>query len=192
VDVLEPLNPMMLAVFNAVRGVEEVQYPIELAHPVWDYSLPELVEVLTRMGPALHAELAREKLSGERDDSLATASWATWSFDHPNYRRAVQHGVSTMRERDNDLIGLVVRHESTHVLSMLGGLGVAMMALRAATVELELDLWALYQHDSGEEFIHRGVATLGEPTPLAAVVAERQLELLEKIQILPRHLESLA
>ncbi len=182
---VESLLPMMLAVFDTLRGVQEDQYPIELARPVWLHSLPELVEVLSRLGPALSAELARESLRGDDpDDSFAVASWATWSFDHPNYRRAVPHGFSMDRERDGDLARLVLRHESTHVLSMIGGLGVAIMALRAAVVELEFHLSAGYQRSLPQEFVNSGVAALGDPHPVAVRLAERQIELLGKVQVL--------
>ncbi len=185
VPALEPLLPIMLPVFTLLRGAPDDQQPIELVRPTWARTLPELVDVLSKLRPALTAELARERLGDDdADDALVLASWATWSFDHPSYRRAVPHGASLARERDADLARLVLRHESTHIASMIGGLGLAIMALRAAAVELELDLWALSQKDAPAEFVDRGVATLGDRQPLAVAVAEWQIELLAKVQIL--------
>jgi hypothetical protein len=47
---VEPLEPMMLAAFGAVRGVEDDQNPIELVRPVWAHSLEKQFEVTARLG----------------------------------------------------------------------------------------------------------------------------------------------
>ena len=60
----------------------------------------------------------------------------------------------------------------------------AVMALRAAAVELELDLWALYRQDTAQGFVAGGVATLGDPNSFAVTLANWELEILAKMQIL--------
>ncbi|WP_203791194.1 hypothetical protein [Paractinoplanes rishiriensis] len=182
---VQSLMPMMLAVFAVVQQ-SEASYPIELVRPMWTLSLQSMIEELSStVLDTIPAEIARERLGADVvDDSFALASWATWSFDHPYYRRAVPHGASMERERDVDISMLVLRHESTHVLSMVGGLGLAVMALRAAVVELELDLWAFYQRSTAQEFADSGVAALGEPNPPTIAIASWQTDLLAKIQVL--------
>lgn len=184
--IVQALLPMMLPIFARVQSRAESPHPIELVKPVWTRSLRFLIEELPSvMRPAIAAELARERLGDAgTDDSFALASWASWSFDHPYYRRAVPHGMSIERERDAELTWLVLRHESTHVLSMVGGLGIAVMAMRAAVAELELELWALNQRNTSEEFVAGGVAALGEPSPPTLALAAWQTDLLTKTRIL--------
>lgn len=115
------------------------------------------------------------------------ADWIDWTVEHPAYRRAVPHGDSFLREARFDQHFLQLTHEITHVLSLLGGFGVALAAMRAAALAFEITLSAPL--GEGHEQIVESILEHG-PMPLrhgdigALYLAEQGLELTLKARIL--------
>jgi hypothetical protein len=124
-------------------------------------------------------ERARERLVDPGSTDAAFADWTTLSFDHPAYRSAIPHGGSVRRESGFDGILLTIGHETTHVLSMLGDVGFATFALRAAAAELEVALWAF-----ASELPTTLLAPLDTTSLLALTQAEQSLDIARKRQIL--------
>jgi hypothetical protein len=193
--VFKLLHPAMWPLVRAIESAAgrahqpaaQDEAPIELDRVTWEVDLDPLVtELLPRIAQyAYGLERDRDGLEhGGSADAVAHAEWSTWSFQHAGYRRAVPHSASLERERDSDQILLTIHHEATHVLSMAGGIGVAIMALRAAAQELELDLWAIDQSIDATTFKLRGVTPLDRPTPPTLFLAARQLDILTKMQAL--------
>ena len=67
--------------------------------------------------------------------------WTNWRFEHNAYRRAVPHGRSLLRERHFNTIVLDFIHEVTHVLSLIGGLGMAVCVYRVAAFYEAFRVW---------------------------------------------------
>jgi hypothetical protein len=138
---------------------------------------------------AIGQENARLELLPAESRGIAEASWSTWSFAHPSLSRAMPQFASLLRERDLDELILVVAHETTHVVSMLGGLSYAVLGLRTALLETELRLWAVYNDNRPVE-VERvralGVAPLARASILGLAQAEQALELALKLRILTR------
>ena len=63
---------------------------------------------------------------------------------HPAYRRVIPHHRSFLNEQEFDNNLLVLTHEVTHVLSLLGGIGTTLACLRWAALGVELALWRLH------------------------------------------------
>jgi hypothetical protein len=72
--------------------------------------------------------------------SLAV-EWTNWRFEHNAYRRAVPHSRSLLRERNFNSIVLDFVHEVTHVLSLIGGLGLAACTYRVAALYAAFRVW---------------------------------------------------
>jgi hypothetical protein len=87
-------------------------------------------------------DLARLALVPPAHRASVGTDWMTGTFEHPAYRRCVPHNRSFMREADFDSLFLVLSHETTHVLSLIGSVGNALNCLRVAAYHTELALWA--------------------------------------------------
>ncbi|MEH7879388.1 hypothetical protein V7799_18030 [Rhizobium laguerreae] len=72
-----------------------------------------------------------------------TVDWRDWRFEYAAYRRAVPHNQSLLRERYFNRIVLDLAHEITHVLSLMGALGVILCIHRIQIVHAWIALWAL-------------------------------------------------
>lgn len=70
-----------------------------------------------------------------------TVEWTNWRFEHNAYRRAVPHSKSLLREKDFSSIVLDLVHEVTHVLSLIGGLGMAACMHRVAAFYAAFRVW---------------------------------------------------
>lgn len=154
---------------------------------VVDVGREDLATLLTHLLWAREVEDARHSLDPRPETTSAEASWATWSFRHRAYERAVPRGSSILREREMDQLLLVLAHETIHVVSMASGIGVALSALRAAVVDLELTLWTFVgasESLSREELLVDGLAPLKDGNVLALAQAEQELELVRKTQTL--------
>ena len=158
--------------------------PIELNRVIWDSDPEARAKIARIFEVGVELELDRGGLEQEPPDPIAHAEWSSWSFQHSGYRRAVPHGRSLERERDADDIFLVIHHEVTHVAAMAGGIGAAIMALRAAALELEGDLWSEYELIDSATFAIKGVTPLGPPTLGTLYWAAYQLDILAKMQTL--------
>jgi hypothetical protein len=133
------------------------------------------------------AEDERVALQGPPEDHKARADWATWSMRHAAFRSAIPHGNSFLRERDRDQLILVLNHELTHMVSMTSGVGLAIMALRAALTELEVDLWVRHagdQLDVAVAGVRRGLAPVADDDLRALALVERELEIALKLRVL--------
>lgn len=153
--------------------------------PRWGLALPELVQAFPRLAAvAVTLERQRAALIPQPTMEAAHASWADWSFRTPTYESAVPHGTSFLREQDLDALRLLLHHETVHVLSMIGGIGFAVVALRAAAMEVELGLLAMTVPNDVASWIERGIAHLDEPSLAQLGMAERSAELLAKMRAL--------
>lgn len=132
-------------------------------------------------------ENGRFALEPPLQDHTANADWATWSLRHRAYQRAVPDGSSLLREADLYQLMMTLCHETTHVFSMWSYIGQAILALRAAALEVELRLWS-FTTDNEEidmdELIDYGVAPLEGNDFAPLFQAEHALEITRKIQIL--------
>ena len=190
----ESLVPSLVPVLRAaeVAGewqlppVDEDEAPIELSRVAWQVSLEQLAtEIAPRVAAhAARLEFTRSSLEETPADQFAHAEWSSWSFQYAGYRRAVPHGKSLERERDSDDILFLIHHEATHVISMTGAIGAAVMALRAAALELEIDLWAAHNLIDYATFAARGITPLGRPGIPVITWAGYQLDILAKMQAL--------
>jgi hypothetical protein len=72
----------------------------------------------------------------------AKIDWIRWTLDHPAYRHAVPHSRSFFREKMFDSQICTLAHEYTHVLSLVGALGMYALALRAAAFGVETAIWS--------------------------------------------------
>jgi len=100
------------------------------------------------------------------------------------FRRSIPHGLSMQRTPGLDETMLVLVHETTHVLSMIGGLGVAVAALRLALLEVEVRLWTFAGPVDPEAIRLVGVAPLVHGAAAALPQAEQALELSRKLHTL--------
>lgn len=118
----------------------------------------------------------------------AQADWITWMIDHPAYRRVVPHFQSFLREKDFDRHLLQLTHEITHVLSMLGGLGSILTALRVAAFYSEIVHWSnsgnTAEEISAQMAENDGIAALSDGNAGALFRAEQSLEIALKARIL--------
>ena len=170
--------------------------------PVWELDDRELAAALPLIASLVPDVEEVTALPPDMTALQLETSWTTGTFDHPRYRQAIPHGRTLFREGRLESILFEVTHEVTHVVSMLGGLGAAAMALRAAALELEATLWA---HVPGEESDRDGdqtgdqdhderrlrardslVAPLTDHTALALGQAEQALEPVRCMRILQR------
>jgi hypothetical protein len=135
----------------------------------------------------IEVENGRLALQPSRSYQYAEADWATWSFTHDVFRSAIPDGKSLFREENLNQILLDLNHEITHVFSMLGEIGLSIMALRLAALEVEMNLWTFISPAGGidfEKLIKQGVAPLDSVNWLALPQAEQALEISRKNQIL--------
>lgn len=133
------------------------------------------------------AEDLRVKMLGEIVDHKARADWATWSLRHDAFRSAIPHGNSFLREQDLQQLILVLNHELTHVLSMSSDVGWAIIAMRAALTEVELELWGHGVRGDVAAVIagiKQGLAPLDGNDVMKLALVERELELMLKLRVL--------
>ena len=133
------------------------------------------------------AEDERVKMLGASTDHKARADWATWSLRHDAFRSAIPHGNSFLRERDLQQLMLVLNHELTHMLSMSSGIGLAIIALRAALTQVEIELWEHGVRGDTEaaiEGVKRGLAPLERDDLTTLALVERELEMMLKLRVL--------
>lgn len=133
-------------------------------------------------------DLARLKLEPKASKASATTDWTSWRVDHPAYRRAVPHSFSFLREADFDGLLLVLTHEITHVLSLVGAVGNALNCLRVAAYHAEITMWSVTP-DAGvgtlrERVAEQGHVALKEGEAAHLLRAEQGLEMTLKAQML--------
>jgi hypothetical protein len=152
---------------------------------IWDLDLADMARAVPVFDELnIHIENARWRLEPVQPDAAIHASWISWSFDHPAHRRAVPHGRSIrIDERYEDLL-LELDHEITHIITMIGQLGMVSLALRAAAVELETVLWTFMGQDQQADAASIGIAPLTTTSVVALAQAEQSLEIVRKLQIL--------
>ena len=195
---LAALGP--LAVFACAPSRRQHSLPAGVAHlelirdPVWDLDQDTAVAVLSDVAKvASLIEDARLELEPSPRAEIVEAKWSTWSFEHPTFTRAIPHSRSLKREEGLHELVLIVAHEVIHVLSMMSGVGRAVMALRAAMLDIELALWvhAGCADIPPEELLHLGLAPLEDGDGLGVAgdlavlgLAEQALEIARKVQVL--------
>ena len=122
----------------------------------------------------------------------ATADWVAWTLMHPAYSRSLPHNRSFLREAKFKENLLVLTHETTHILSFLGGVGVCLTALRVTAHENEMTIWstvggveeALRSGRMASVLQEKSVAPLTPGNAGSMWRAERGIELARKSQIL--------
>ncbi|MEO3475543.1 hypothetical protein AAFN86_27065 [Roseomonas sp. CAU 1739] len=151
--------------------------------------MPEYV--LGQLGPmTCDIEVYRQRLallpSATRRNP--TADWVDWTLAHPGYLQAVPHNHSFLREKHARGNLLDLAHEITHVMTLLGGIGGTLTALRAALLIRQAARWSAAARDMAEvdELIRVGSALppLDAAEPRNLPLVELSLELLLKSQAL--------
>jgi hypothetical protein len=156
-----------------------------LLRPAWDFDATQLSSLASDINTLyVDVENKRGQIEPPGQEEVVEAKWATWSFDNPAYRRAIPHGTSIKREKHLDQILLVISHELAHIFSMNSGIGVAVIALRAAAFGREEVLWTFLTSEEYATAPVVGVAPLIEGDLLALAEAEQALEISRKLQIL--------
>jgi hypothetical protein len=116
----------------------------------------------------------------------AEANWADFTFRHPVLQRMMPVGTAFRKLANFEEMLLAIHHEVTHVVTCLGGnVGLSVLAIRAAIMETEADLWsrvAAGKPDLAKQIFSRGVAPLdaAEGDAWALALVERQLDLFRK------------
>jgi len=97
-----------------------------------------------------------------------------WQINHASYLNAIPHNKSFFREENykNNLTALI--HEVTHLLSLRGGVGMALVTLRSALVLSEARLL-------GHQFKGEGRLDVDENDLTIAELKKNQLELISNV-----------
>jgi hypothetical protein len=136
----------------------------------------------------LEVEKARLALEPAPKSDKSHADWTALTIDHAAYRRAVPQHRSFLREAELDRNLLVLTHEITHVLSLIGGIGNALTSLRVAAIDTEATFWSLVpgaeEINLTERIAQEGVAPLASGEIGLLFRAEQGIELTLKAQIL--------
>jgi len=163
-------------------------WPQRVSEVPWSEWQGELAARLTAQSWDGIADAARLALEQQDAADQVVADWTHWTVDHHAYRRAVPHMRSFLREAKFDEHFVVLTHEITHVLSMLGALGMASSALRAATLDAETTLWSAVPDIHGDAVLGRvsreGLAPLPPGDSGKLFRAEQSIELCLKGRIL--------
>ncbi|MEV6336950.1 hypothetical protein AB0M12_19775 [Nocardia vinacea] len=152
---------------------------------VCELTLEELASEAERMADTvIDLENAKFWASGAHTGHAVHTQWETWSFTHPSYLHAVPHGSSILRERDFGQTQLILQHESTHVLSMISGVGVAVMALRAALFEEEIRIWSTRPPAVIADNFPKSWMLQAPPVSHSMLaIADQSIEILAKLQV---------
>lgn len=195
-DYLEPFKlPLCLMVPACESHADLAQL---FARPSWPERISDapLADWWDRDGPARRArwqemqiDLARLKLEPLRRPAAVGTDWTSWIFSHPAYRRAIPHSQSFLREADFERLVLVLSHEITHVLSLIGAVGNALNCLRVAAYDAELTMWAATPDMTSPErlreaVVAQGLATQQDGDAGSLFRAEQGVELSLKAKIL--------
>lgn len=126
---------------NALSMTDELMDALCGLYPIWQGDVEATKRrFLVVSGAARAVEEQRQVLHAAYEHSVAIASWATFDFDHAPLRRAVPVSSSIFNEQRRDDLLLLLAHEITHVVSMLGRIGTTSWALRWAIFQLEVGL----------------------------------------------------
>lgn len=171
-----------------VAGLGFDRWPERVSAIARDDWLKGMEGLWTAQAWDMELDKARQVLEPPLAVTSFQADWVAWTIDHPAYRHAVPHNRSFLRERDFSRHLLALSHEITHVLSLLGAVGMALVALRIATMDAELTMWSSVPGISKESLPARirdeGVAPLMPGEASSLFRAEQGLELSIKAQIL--------
>ena len=160
--------------------------PTLLMQPIVDLEEGLWLSSLRGASPLVVAvENARLALAGNDPHADPVATWDDWSIEHAALGNAVPHHTSILRAPDLDDLLMDLKHEVTHVVSMLGDLGVIGLVLRAVGLLTELALWTHEEPQLPplEELLRRGVVPLDGPNLFALPRVEQSLEVSRKLQI---------
>jgi hypothetical protein len=164
------------------------QYKELLDTPEWPARVTKMRSTEAK-GYQTDVENIRLDLSRLSSNNQVTTSEIDWSFVFTEYSRAVPHLGSLLKERELPRRLAVLTHEITHVLSFLGGVGEALLALRVAGIEISSELWRFPSESTPENIWqhildNRGIAELEEGNTALLFSTERQLEVRRKAQLL--------
>ncbi|HTO61175.1 MAG TPA: hypothetical protein VMM15_07955 [Bradyrhizobium sp.] len=133
-------------------------------------------------------EFENERLSLEKQisqDQVSTSE-VDWTFQLADYARAIPHSSSLLRERRLPERLSLLTHEVTHVLSFLGHIGVALIALRTAGSMAYAALMASEKNARDDvDALLAGVPSRLRPGDAAYLMpAEKLIQIRRKSQIL--------
>lgn len=172
-----PLGTMIASLAELRELLGSSTWPARVQRLAQESWLLQLKSLLDAARFENEIEAARLAVTPATKERYANVDWVTWSLDLPAYRRAVPQNRSFLREKKFDENILVLMHELTHALSLLGGIGTALLALRSAGFYNELHLW------SDVEGVERGriEEEIVAPLPLGSArhlfLAERGISL---------------
>jgi len=153
----------------------------------WNLNRADLLPAIRAIREAItDAEEERLALLPPVSEDQAEASWTDFSIFHPVFQRSMPLTQSFRKLPNYQENLLAIQHELTHIESMSSHIGNALLAIRAALLETETDLWALLGHQGKEKITQdvftRALAPLrgDNGDPLALAYAERELELILK------------
>lgn len=203
------LQPLVLATLPRVQWpappegleIKEVEDVVLAVRPIWDVEFEALRSRLYAIRPWIN-EVEDRRLEwdpiSKTKTTVATASWAAFAFSHPHTRRAIPHSKSILKEVNRHNLLLDLAHETTHVYSVLGSVGLAAWAMRSGFVELETRLWSTTVEPDDEVSPLRWARTR-RPANLRAISergldtvtadlarVEQELEVERKIQLVER------
>lgn len=192
IDSAEWLRPLKVYVLTRFRRdvVSSIPLPDEVAAAnlsrIWRHESPEEVgETFTATLPVVSI-IEDHRLSLQPSvpaRQFAETSWDTMAFTHPAYTHAVPDSQSFLRERNIDELMLVVMHELTHVVTLQGGIGVGLLGLRLAALDIELRMWGDDVPTASQ--LTRLASPNGEDV-VALANAERAIEIALKQRALQR------
>lgn len=139
---LEPFIMFVCCPDSTAELSTEVQSLVR-AHlvPEWQAGGPTIFEGLTNIRETVFWVEDARRLLVDRDlQGYEHADWESWSFTWSAYPVAVPIGRAIPQALDFLDHLLVLRHETTHVATMRGYLGLSLLALRSAFVDACLDL----------------------------------------------------
>jgi hypothetical protein len=136
----------------------------------------------------MNFDLRRLELTPKPIAASATTDWVSWVVDHPAFRRVVPHNRSFVREAHFDSLLLVLTHEITHVLSLMGSVGIALNCLRMAAFDAESAMWSVTPGTTIDNIVgyvgEFGHAPIVDGQVASLMRAEQGLELTLKAQML--------
>jgi hypothetical protein len=136
----------------------------------------------------MNFDLQRLELTPKPMAASATTDWVSWIVDHPAFRRVVPHNRSFIREAHFDSLLLVLTHEITHVLSLIGAVGIALNCLRMAAFDAESAMWIVAPGTTTDNIVRLvgefGHAPIVDGQVASLMRAEQGLELTLKAHML--------
>lgn len=182
------LGPLYVVVnhrLDRARLPESIR-DIKIVPQITSHDIDAWVADLLLLGvPLAEAENGRLALEPTALDSMtAQADWSTWGFVHPAYYRAIPDAGSILRDSKRENLMLVLAHEVTHIYTMNGYLGLTVLSIRAAIMQLMFDLWVGHVDERDAAAALTNLPPLKDHTLMTLAFSEQVLQLIRKLQII--------